>query len=518
MNSSTLSKPGIKSELTGSVLDRLADKQWRLKNLYYIVDKNAKLIKFSPNEVQGDFNDKAWTRNIILKARQLGFTTNACISGLDDVLFNRNFNMVIIAHEKDAVTKIFKKVRVAWENFPEELKAMFGYKANTDSANELSFNNGSTIRVALSSRSDTVNRLHISEFGKICKKYPMKAEEIVTGAFPSVPAEGRIDIESTAEGDWGYFHDLFTEAEERGAPQAPKQFKAFFYPWTLDEEYALKGEFDIPTKLREYQEQHNLIDEQINWYYIEKQTQKDKMKQEYPTTSEEAFESSGHKLFNSSALDWQKQFVKDGRKVGDWIFYDKYIPSHRYAIGADVAEGVGQDSSTGIIIDFTKSKVVGRYKSNTIAPDMFAYELIKAGEKFGECLIAPERNNHGHATIAILRREYGNVYTEIKEDKTSDVQTKKLGWLTTGYSKPKMLFDANDAINEKLIAIPDKALLSELRSYDKEDLSQIRFDDEQTKHWDLVMAFAIAWQMKTEAGSSEVEVTENTYFDPYSPL
>jgi len=447
----------------------------------------------------------------------LGFTTNTCIDGLDDALFKRNFTVVIIAHEKEAVLKIFKKIRVAWENFPEELKSGLGYKASTDSANELSFNNGSSIRVALSSRADTVNRLHVSEFGKICKKYPSKAEEIITGAIPSVPMGGRIDIESTAEGDYGYFHDMFWEAWGR-TPIVKTQFKGFFFPWTTDPTYVVKE--PVAIDMRDYQEEHNLTDDQIRWYIVMRNELKKKMLQEYPTTPEEAFESSGHKLFDMASIKKQEALVVEGKAVNEWTFFSDYIPSHRYAIGADVAEGVGQDSSTAIIIDFTKGHVVGTYANNMIEPDMFAHILAKAGEKYGECLIAVERNNHGHATLAILKQIYQNIYTQIRIDRTNDKTTDKMGWLTTGASKPKMLFDLNDAINESLLIVKSKPLLAELRSYDKEDLSQVRFDDDQTKHWDLVMACAICWQMKNEVGLGHIEVVSDTgeSFDSYDPL
>lgn len=496
----------------------LAVKQWRINNLYKIIDKQANLIKFKPNLIQQQFNQEHWYRNIILKARQLGFTTNACIDGLDDVLFNTHFNMVIIAHEMDAVKKIFKKIKLAWDNFPQELKNSIPLKANTDSANELSFNTNSSISVALSTRADTVHRLHISEFGKICKKYPQKAEEIITGALPSVPEGGRVDIESTAEGDWGYFHDMFWEAWEAGVPQTKKEYQAYFYPWMTDPAYTLDIDIEIPEDLREYQRLHKLTESQIKWYYIERKTQKNNMKREYPTTPEEAFESSGTRLFNEMALEWQKQWLEDGKEMGGWIWHRKFIPSHRYAIGADIAEGVSQDSSTAILFDFTTMEEVARFKSNKIAPDLFAHELRNWGDKYGFCLIAPERNNHGHTTIATLKHVYDNIYTEIRQDKTEEKDTKKLGWLTTAASKPKMLYELSDAINEKLIKIHSKDIFRELKTYDKEDLAQIRFDPEQTKHWDLVIALAIVWQMRTEVSTKKIEVNEQTTYDPYDPL
>ena len=57
-------------------------------------------------------------------------------------------------------------------------------------------------------------------------------------------------------------------------------------------------------------------------------------------------------------------------------------------MGCDVAEGVGQDSSTAVIWDFTNAKptVVARYANNKISPDIFAFELKIGGEKFGKWL------------------------------------------------------------------------------------------------------------------------------------
>jgi hypothetical protein len=482
---------------------RLSNKDWRINHLYTIVNKNKEEVVFKLNGIQAQLHENQHTRNIVLKARQQGITTYECIDGLDDVLFNRNFTMVIIAHEKDAVKKIFKKIKFAWEKFPADLKAYLGFEASTDSVNELAFGHGSSIRVALSSRSDTVNRLHISEFGKICAKYPLKAEEIITGAIPSVPEGGRIDIESTAEGEFGSFYDMFWHSWNN-KPETNKQFKAFFFPWQLNPDYELKGKFEIPSTLREYQSLHKLSELQINWYFIEKQTLKDKMKQENPTTPEEAFEASGFKMFDPMALELQKLNLMDGTKIGDWVIFKPYKPGHRYGIGADVAEGVGQDSSTAKVFDFTENEEVATYKSNEIAPDLFAHELRWAANRYGACLVCSERNNHGHATISTLKTfEEVNIYQEEVFDQVINKRTPKLGWSTNGATKPLMMYELSEAITSGQIRIHDKSTWQELRTYDKQDLSQVRFDSEQTKHWDSVIALAIVWQMRKHATAKE---------------
>ena len=503
--------------------EHIMDKEWRMNNLYSIVDKNGELTRFNMNPVQEDYIKNRVRRNIILKARQLGFTTLECIDGLDEALFNEYFVSVIIAHEKEAVTKIFKKVKIAWDNFP--LKHL-GWEVKTDTASELSFNNGSSIRVALSSRADTVNKLHITELGKICRKYPLKAEEIITGGLPSVPEKGRISIESTAEGEGGYFYDMFWEAHDNEAYGRKGDYKAFFYSWMLDPNYSIEERYsDIPQELLEYQEALGLTDGQIHWYYRQKKVLKGKMKQEYPSTPEEAFESSGEKIFDPDNIERRmKNDVKKPEYSGNWAYYEDYVPGHSYALGADVAEGIGRDSSTAVVIDFSyrtvhghiRPKVVARYKSNKIAPDTFAHEVKNGGTRYGNCIAAVEKNNHGHATLSKLKEMYGNIYTERTTDKMADGFTERIGWHTTAATKPTIIFGLKETIENNELLVEDVGILRELKGYGDDEMKQIRYDEDVTKHYDLVMALAIAWEMRHFCGvGGKVRVHADPIEDPY---
>lgn len=458
-----------------------------------------------------------------MKARQLGFTTDESVDSLDDVLFNRNYDALIISYDADSSLDIFNnKVELAWLNLPDWLRGL--YTLDADNVKTLKFDFGdktfSSISVRSSGRSGTYARVHISEFAKICKKYPEKAKEIITGTIPAVPLGGRIDIESTAEGEQGEFYEMFWEAWNRGEPTRPTEFKAHFYNWQWDKDEINKitsVDAEIPNEFKDYQREHNqkaaldprlqpIDDIQLTYYYYKfLSLNKDwgKLRQEYPTTPEEAFISSGNKLFDVDRV--LKQIAIAGEVVGDWIYYDKFNPKHRYALGADVSEGVGRDSSTGIIWDFTANKVVAEYKNNKIAPDLFAYELKNGAERFGSnVLIAVERNNHGHTTLSKLKEIYPAqlIYREIKTDKLTEERTEKLGWHTNVASKPKMLFDLSSALNDDAITVSSKALLWEMRTYDQSDLGEIK-GDENTRHHDLLMAAAIGFQMRTEAISDE---------------
>lgn len=198
----------------------LADPEWRIFSgcLYKIMikgdgDDDAYSVPFKPNRAQKRFLKRLWHRNIILKARQLGFTTLIAILWLDHALFNADQRCGIIAQDREAAEVIFRdKVRYAYNNLPDEIRERFPLKR--DSATELLFaHNNSSVRVATSMRSGTIHRLHISEFGKICAKYPEKAKEVMTGSIPAVPTNGILVIESTAEGANGEFYELSSRAE-----------------------------------------------------------------------------------------------------------------------------------------------------------------------------------------------------------------------------------------------------------------------------------------------------------------
>jgi len=209
----------------------LRDKLWRLNHIYWITDKSGKPIRFNMTPEQLVYFENMHTRNIILKARQLGFTTEVCIIQLDAALFE-SAKCALIAHTLVDAKRLFReKVKYAYDKLPAEIKA--ANPASNDSAGELVFKKGGSIYISTSFRGGTLRYLHLSEFGKICAKYPDKAREIVTGAFEAVSSECFTTIESTAEGRAGYFYD-YCQSAEKAKIQAkllsPLDWKFFFFP------------------------------------------------------------------------------------------------------------------------------------------------------------------------------------------------------------------------------------------------------------------------------------------------
>ena len=285
-------------------IERYASADWRLRNLYYIRNEAGERVRFVPNWVQEDLLAEMWYFNLVLKARQLGISTFIDLFLLDVCLWNGNVSAAIIADTEDKAKEIFENiVGFAYENLPAWIK--HGVVIEEDNQRSIKFDNGSSITVGVSIRGLTFQYLHISELGKIARYSPQKAEEIRTGAINTVHAGQFMFIESTAQGMEGLFYELCDDAmkaksERRGL--TPLSFKFHFYPWYLDDRYTLVDDYARHVVITEDQRAYfDKLEAELNielsvgrcaWYVDKERSQKELMKQEYPSTPQEAFETS----------------------------------------------------------------------------------------------------------------------------------------------------------------------------------------------------------------------------------
>ena len=306
---------------------RLADPEWRLSNLYQIIDKRGDKRQFVLNWAQKELYKNLWYCNLVLKARQLGISTFVCLLFLDRCLFNSNVAAGIICHTREDAEHLFKRIKFAYDSLPEEFKKL--RMATIDSARELRFNNGSFLRVGTSMRGSTLQYLHISEFGKICAKYPDKAKEIIEGSLNTIAPGQYCIIESTAEGKEGYFYDMCKRAQ---AMQVAEQeltqldFKFFFFPWWKEKSYQVSSIMQIPQDTREYFQSLEakgitLSHEQRCWYAARYITLEEGIKSEFPSTPEEAWQATEHGLYYGK----QMMTARVERRIGN-IPYDTTVP------------------------------------------------------------------------------------------------------------------------------------------------------------------------------------------------
>jgi hypothetical protein len=311
-------------------VEELKSQEWRLNNLYYVMAEDGTKTPFRMNWAQKMLFHGMWYLNIILKARQLGFSTFVMIYMLDNAMWRENIRCGVIAHNRDDAEYLFRdKIKYAYDNLPASLQAFC--TAETISKSELLFSNNSSIRVSTSFRGGTMQILHVSEFGKISRKYPEKAREIVSGAFNAVHLGNKIFVESTAEGKDGEFHRMCQDAmktQQQSKHLTQLDFKFWFFPWFKDYRYQIDPTNVVifyqidPTnvvifpRLHEYfrklelDEGIRLTTSQKAWYALKSRTMGELMWREFPATVKEAFDA---KISGSYFANEMEQLRKTGR-------------------------------------------------------------------------------------------------------------------------------------------------------------------------------------------------------------
>ncbi len=313
---------------------RLDQPLWRLRNLYWIENKAGRMQRFTPNAAQLRLHRGLWHRNVVLKARQLGISTYVAMLMLDRCLFTPNYHAGIIDKSLPDAEQKLEKVRFAWEHLDylppgagrqDEALAYIGslikqqsgvqkrgeWHPAADARARLAFANGSDIRLGTTLRGGTLQLLHVSELAHVSVHAPWRARDIRTGAINTVPAEGTIILESTHEGGrYGVNYEMTRQAMENAAAEAqgqgqsqaqapfqklsPLDFRFFFFSWMDNPEYSLPGRGGWNDTLADYFEKLerqgiSLSPGQKHWYARMERTMGAAMKQEYPSTPDEAF-------------------------------------------------------------------------------------------------------------------------------------------------------------------------------------------------------------------------------------
>ena len=536
---------------------------WYAEHFLKIRDKNSQLIPFELNDAQIKMEaldqyciqNGIMRRYIILKARQMGMSTYTEGKLFHSTSTNEMINSSIIAHEDKATQNLFLMSKLYYEELPDVLRPM--KKQNNEKA--LSFENPttdefekkrnpglrskysvSTANTVEAGRSATIHNLHASEVAF----YP-NAKVTMTGLLQTVPdtLKSLVIFESTANGVGDYFYTQWQRAMN-----GESDFIPVFLPWFTDKNYTRrfnsKAERDafidevehlskdgegnvVYTEEKEMMMKFELTYEQLNWrrWAIANKCNgdEDDFRQEYPSTPEEAFISTGRPRFNPKALRLYDRQVSKPLKQG----YLRYKPDGSvyleeddkgyiriwempkkdklYCIGADVAEGLAEgDYSVAMVGSYDFDVVASWY--GHIDPDLFGEELIKLGKFYNESYIGVENNNHGLTTLKTLQRnEYWNIYYQKSYDKITDTMSQKMGWSTTLKTKPLMIDKLAEFVRDHYILIKWDKLISEMRTYIIEDNGST---NAQTGcHDDTVMATAILLQVLLE-GKGEHYVPE----------
>lgn len=514
---------------------RLKSKWWRLTHLYKIKDKEGGIVTFSPNYVQlRHLAERGTAKRVkLLKYRQGGFTTLYCIDYLDDALWTPGFTAGIIAHEREALDKIFQIIERAYDNLPESIKP----NTRQDTLRMLRFESNylgqpldSGIYVALKLRGGTVQALHISERAYIEGE---KSQELEAGSKQAVPISGRISEETTANG-FNEFHDSFME-DWGNSSAGLMDSRAFFYAWHEQPEYTLPGPLEQPEQwMVELRAQvagayagKQLTDGQLLWYDWKMRdlikaarASDDKvglsgrqlMRQEYPSTVLEAFQSGLGNVFDQELLAshnpvppsrimtsqkvpgeqikiWYEP-IKRGDKFTDADGIEHvYTADRQYFIGCDPSDGTGGDAGCIAVWDENYKKCASF--RGMLRPDRLAEVIAELGNFYNEAFVGVENNML--SCILFLSKIYENYFITVTVDEKRDRRTKKIGWTTTGKSRDIMIDDFTMHFEEESLEINDATTLSEMRTFVKKEGG--KREHATGKSDDMLFADFIALQM-----------------------
>ncbi len=252
----------------------MADYKRAIEENFLIVDKEGKSVPFLLNHIQSRYLlEDTSDRDVVLKARQQGFTSINLGRFSIDFLLKENSNSVVLADISENASALLQRVKYYVGSYEEVNKVKVPMKYN--SKNEMfhePINSRFTIGTAENTefgRSQTITNLLITEAA-----FYKNMRKILAGALQAVVPGGKVVIETTANG----FNEFKTFWEE--SKMGLTGFKPLFY--RASDFYS--QEFLAGKKM------------ELGQMYT----------QEYPDTDTEAFLTSGRRYFDTEAL---KQYL-----------------------------------------------------------------------------------------------------------------------------------------------------------------------------------------------------------------
>ena len=464
-------------------------------------------------------------RAIVLKARQQGISTYCSARVFWKTYFQQHTRSVVLAHDSATSDALFTMSKNLIKNMGEELKP----KELTSNAKEIKLLSPAYAdRDAVGSyrlytagspeagRGTTPTIAHLSEVA-----FWQHDEKILAGLFQGISqADGtEVILESTANGAQGEFYRLW-----KGAVAGENEYLPIFLPWFITPEYRRTAPEGMQLDIEEEKlvEEFGLDMDQLYWRRLKiAESGKVKFQQEYPATADEAFVMSGANVFNKEKLDalipqpyqrrsqWDEHSKSfDEHREGNLYIYDYPQWEEPYVIGADVALGVGQDYSVAVVMN-KQHQVVAMYRNNRIDPSAWGELLFYLGRYYNNALLAVESNSMGIATLQRLdQMGYVNLYKQTKMANVSNEEGERLGFRTTSATKPAIIGNLKNLIENEELYIPDMQMIQELKDYISTETGKTEaapgcYDDTVISlaicsevlrtHWDRLQTKNVSW-------------------------
>lgn len=422
-----------------------------------IQDKEKALRPFVWNKAQAHFHANRTGRDLILKARQLGFSTY-----VQGEMYRRTVTgtrtTITLAHDDGTTTKL----RIMADRFHDNCK--FGdiqparHYANAAMATYPEFDSAAYIATAgniKAGRGGTYSDFHGSEVA-----FWKDPENIVAGAMQGGNPD--VILESTPNGAQGYFYELCMEAL-----RGDSVWRLHFYPWWWDEEYRVKGyPIELTDEEKELSDKHGLDHDQIRWRRLKIKELKSLFSQEYPEDVITCFLTSGNSYFGNLS----NVFTATPNPV--------YNPAHEYIAGLDF--GQTNDFTAMPVINRTTKQQVDLLHVRKLEWSEQRRRIKEMYQKWNCSRMGAESNSIGSVNIELLRQDGMNV----------------IPFQTTNISKAEIMADLYEGIHTDGLKLLDHPV--QRHEFNTFVSSQTatgvwRLAAEGSGHDDTVIGNALAW-------------------------
>ncbi|MCI8594917.1 MAG: hypothetical protein HFF09_06640 [Oscillospiraceae bacterium] len=519
-----------------------------IEHFLRVQDKRGKIVPLKLNTAQEKLygavkrqhEEGRPVRIVVLKARQMGFSTLTEALLFWNSATRKNVNSMVLAHTDEATANIFRMTKRYYDCLPEAVKpdklASNAQELVFDRTNGRNGGLGSRIRCATAGgkgvgRSYTLSCVHMSEFAF----WPGKKMDTYTGLMQAVPdlPGTMVIMESTANGydEFKRFWDDAVEAWERGERDG---FEPLFFAWWEMEEYRrpVPDGFTPTEEERALQEAYGLDSEQLCWrrWCIKTNCGGDvrKFRQEYPASPDEAFLASGACVFDKEALVLRRERAKktawerggfrftlteagkpadihwEANGAGPIRIRVQPEEGKPYVIGGDTA-GTGSDRFTGQVLDNTTGEQVAVLQ-HQFDETMYARQMYCLGLWYNRALIGVETNYSTYPQKELERLGYPNLFHRLKEDTFTGKTVEAYGFETTATTRPLVIDILKEVAREHLELIWDDATIGEMLSFVYNE--RFRPEAEAGAHDDLVMALAIAHYIRPQQRTKRAERVE----------
>lgn len=492
-----------------------------------IRNKEGKIIDFKLNNPQQRLYDiikeqkqaKKPVRVIILKARQMGFSTLTESILFKETVTKFNRKTGIITHLNSATTNLFNMSKLMLENLPPDITPSI-QKSN---AQELIFDNesGTGLKSKIKcmtagtkgvGRSDTFDNLHLSELAF----WEGDVTATLTGLLQAVPnlPDTMIIIESTANG-YEKFKELWDQAVN-----GESDFIPLFVAWYELPEYSMPySGFKLTAEEEKLKELYNLTNEQLEWrrWCIRNNCQNDieQFKQEYPSNPEEAFIGTGRCIFDKEAIIDRLRRIPKPIKQGYFIYNEedakhnimsniKWVNDKKgciklyklpntpafteYCIGGDTAGDTLGDEFSSDVVDAKTLEQVATLTMD-VDEDLYAKQMYCLGMYYKWALIAVETNFSTFPQKKLEELGYPKFYVRETVDRFDKSVTKQFGFNTNRKTKPLILGELVELVRDHPEIFNDEKTLRQMLTFVKKDGGKL--EAEEGYHDDKVMSIAI---------------------------